>query len=137
MAAEDVILLIDEVVAKQHGKRLMADMPPGAEHGMAQPQRVSLAHVVNVGQGTGRADGGQLRMVALALQALFKGRLAVEVVFQRPLVPPGDHDDVRQPGTDGFFHHILDGGFVDERGAFPWAWPWWRGGTGFPARRRV
>ena len=57
----------------------------------------------------------ELGGVALVAEDLLQLVVAVEVVLQRALVAAGDHEDVGEPGGDGFLDHILDRRLVDDR----------------------
>ena len=105
---------MDEVVAEQHGERLLADVVRRAEHRVAQPSRRALPGVVDRGQFGRLPDAREPLVVALGLEHLLQFRVPVEVVFQRALGPAGDQQDVAQPGGDRLFDHVLDGGLVDD-----------------------
>jgi hypothetical protein len=109
---------VDEVVAEQHRERLVAHVLGRAEHGVAEPLRVALAHVVHGGQLAGLAHLGQPFEVVLGGQRLFELVVPVEVIFDGALAPAGDHQHVVQAGRDGLLHDILDGGLVDHRQHF-------------------
>ena len=48
IVGEQRVARVDQVVAEQHRERLVADVPRGAQHGVAEPERVALADVVHV-----------------------------------------------------------------------------------------
>jgi hypothetical protein len=85
-----------------------------AQHRVAEPLRVALPHVMDVGQGRGAPDGFKLVEVAFFLQGLFDERHPVEVVLERTFIASGNHEDVGDPRTHGLFDHVLDSGFVHD-----------------------
>jgi hypothetical protein len=104
-----------DVVAEEDRERLGADMLAGHRHRVTEAQRVALADVVDVCH---LGDGLHLLelLVLLALlQVELELEVAVEVVLDGPLAPTGDDEDVGDAGADRFLHHVLDGGFVDDR----------------------
>ncbi|MCY1242906.1 hypothetical protein D9M72_559010 [compost metagenome] len=82
---------------------------------MAQTLGISLAQVVQRSEAGSVLDSLQSVQVSLELQGALQGRCPVKVVLQGPLLPSGDHEEVRQPCLDGFFHHVLDCGLVNNR----------------------
>ena len=52
------------------------------EHGVAEPERLALAHVVDVGQVGQRLDLAQLLELALGLELVLELEGAVEVVLE-------------------------------------------------------
>jgi hypothetical protein len=53
-------------------------------------------------------------VVALLLEGLLELRDVVEVVLERVLVAPGDHEHVGEARVDGLFHDVLDRRLVDD-----------------------
>jgi hypothetical protein len=88
-----------------------------SSHGdcMTQAQRVALADVVNVGHLGDGLNLLELLVLLAFLQVELELEVAVEVVLDGPLPPAGDDEDVGDAGADGLLHHVLDGGFVDDR----------------------
>ena len=115
---QQFVPLVDQVIAQQDGERLVAHVLAGAQDRMAKPLGVSLAHVVQRAQAGGMADSLQPVEVALEFEGVFQRGLTVEVVLQRTLLAPGNHEQIGQPGPDGFFHNVLDGRLVDHRQHF-------------------
>ena len=97
------------------GERLAPDVARGAEHGVAEAPGVALAGVVHVGGHDSLADPAEPLGVALGLQRRLELPVAVEVVLDRVLVPPGHEQHVVQPGRDGLLDDVLDGRLVDDR----------------------
>jgi hypothetical protein len=109
------IALGDDVVAQEDGERLAAHMGLGHGDGRPEPERILLSDVVHGGHVADLADLLELVALARGLEPLLELVGPVEVVLDGPLPAPGDDQDVGDPGLDGVFHHVLDGGLVDER----------------------
>ena len=108
-----------QVVGQQHREGLVADQALAAQHGMAQAQRLRLAHV------------DALHVVGLdaahhvqqfLLTRLFEGYLQLEghvkVVLDRALVAAGHEDHLAHAGGVGLLDRILDQRLVDHRQHF-------------------
>src|SRR6185503_7684876 len=74
-----------------------------------------LAHVGDRRQLGDRLDLGQLLRLPAVVQVVLELEGRVEVILDRPLVAPGDEDDLLEPGGHRLLHHVLDGGLVHER----------------------
>ena len=111
---EQRVALVDEVVAEQNGERLVPDVHLRAQHRVAEPLRVALAHVVHVGEVRGVHDLGEPLLVALDLQRVLELGHPVEVVLERVLVAPGDHEHIGEARVHGLLHDVLDGRLVDD-----------------------
>ncbi len=109
------VAAVDQVVAEQHRERLVADVPVGAQHGVAEPLRVALPHVVHGGQLAGLAYLGQAFAGLLGGQRLLQLVGPVEMVLDGDLAAPSDEQHVIQAGGDGLLHHVLDRRLVDDR----------------------
>src|SRR5439155_980998 len=81
---------------------------------VAQPERLTLAHVVEVGHLSDGAHFLQLVVLAAGVEVELELEGAVEVVLERPLVASGDDEDVADAGAHGFLHDVLDGRLVDD-----------------------
>ena len=113
-ALQQRVAVVDHVVAEQHGERHVAHVLGGAQDGVAQPERGTLADVVHVGELAGGADQGQPVLVALGFQRLLELGVAVEIVFDRPLAAARDHQYVTQARGHRFFHNVLNCGGIDD-----------------------
>ena len=82
---------------------------------VAESERVLLADVVDVAEVRRLLDLLQQVVAALLLQVVLELEVAVEMVLDRPLAPPGDDEDVGEPGPDRLLHHVLDRRLVDDR----------------------
>ena len=80
-----------------------------------RPERIPLAQIVDIGEIRGRADAIELLRLPTRLEQRLDLGDAIEVVLERRLVAPRDHEHVRQARLDGFLDHVLDGGTVDDR----------------------
>ena len=96
----------------------VADQLFGHQHGVAQAQRLFLAHVSDVNHvGDLLHDLQQVGLAAL-LQHLFQLVADVEVVFDRALAAARDHDDLVAAGSHRFLDAVLDDGLVHQRQHF-------------------
>ena len=93
---------------RKHAEGLVPDQRPGAEDGVAQPERLLLAHVGHRRQLGDRLDLGELFQLAPVLEVVLELEGRVEVILDGPLVAPGHEDDLREPGGHGFLDHVLD-----------------------------
>src|SRR3954464_1786012 len=109
-----MVTLIDEVVAKQHGKGLVTNMCGSHQHGMAEASGVSLPYVMDLRQLAGLLNACQPRLVAFGLQRLLELDVAVEVVLEGPLVASGDEQHIGEASVHRFFDDVLDGWLVDD-----------------------
>ena len=112
---EQVVPVVDQVVAEQHGEGVVADVIRGAQDGMAQTQWLALAHVVDVAKVAGLAHARKTLLVPFGLQRTLQLPMPVEVVLERGLVAAGHHEDIAQPGARGLLDDVLDGWLVDDR----------------------
>ena len=115
IVGEQRVARVDQVVAEQDRERLVADVAGGAEHGVAEAARVALADVVHVGEDLRLLHPLQPVVVALGLERRLELVVAVEVVLERALVAPGDHQHVVEAGRDGLLDDVLDRRLVDDR----------------------
>ncbi len=114
-AREQHIALVDDVVTEQHRERLVADVHPRAQHGVAEPARIALAHVVHLGEVGRVVDLLEPSGVALRLEGRLELADAIEVVLERVLVAARDHEHVGQTGRDRLLDDVLDRRLVDDR----------------------
>ena len=91
---------VDHVVGQDDGERLVADQLLGAEHRMAQAERLLLAHVADARHRRDAARDLQQLLLAAALERGVQLEADVEVVFHRALAAPGHDDDVLDAGGD-------------------------------------
>ena len=105
---------IDHVVGQDDGEGLVADQFLGAEHGVAEAERLLLAHVADAGERGDAARDGEQLFFAAALEGGVQFEADVEVVFHGALAAAGDDDDVLDAGGDGLFNAVLDDGLVDQ-----------------------
>ena len=95
---QQVVVGADQVVAEEHGERLVADVVGGAQHRVTKPARRLLPHVAHAGKlGRGLHVGERLG-VALGLERLLQVLVAVEVRRDGLLAVVGDQHDIVQPG---------------------------------------
>ena len=93
---------------------VVADVGPGRADGVAEAERLALAHEVELGE---RGEAGQLLEqlpLAGAGERLLELRRPVEMVLDRALPAARDDEDVGDPGSDGLFDDVLDGRLVDQ-----------------------
>jgi hypothetical protein len=112
---EQVVAVVDEVVAEQHRERLVAHVLGGGEHRRGPGPSRRPGGRSGRGQVGAVPHGVQPLLVALGLQRQLELHGAVEVVLQRPLVAAGDHEDVVQPGPHRLLDDVLDRRLVDDR----------------------
>ena len=77
-----MVAAVDEVVAEQHGERLVADVSLAHEHRVAEAQRLALADEVDVAEVGRLADPREPVLVALGLERRLELAVAVEVVLE-------------------------------------------------------
>ena len=112
---EQVVAGVDQVVAEQHGERLVADERRGLQHRVAEALGLALADEVHLGDVGGLVHRGQPVGVALLLQRRLELRGAVEEVLDRGLVAAGDHQHLGQAGAGGLLDDVLQRRAVDDR----------------------
>src|SRR5829696_4500398 len=112
---EQLLALVDDVVAEQDGERLLADVLLGHADGVAEAERGLLADVMDLGHVGDVADQLQLVVVALVGEQLLELDRAVEVVLDGLLAAAGDDQDVLDPGPHRLLDHVLDRGLVHQR----------------------
>ena len=112
-------LAIDHIISQDHRKRLIANHRLGAQHGMPQTQRFSLANVdaAHILRHHGLHDLEQLGFT-LCLQFGFQLIRLVEMIFNRALAATSDKDHFRDSGRNSFFHCVLDQRLVHDRHHF-------------------
>ncbi len=104
-----------EVVSEKDREGLVADVVSCGPDRVPEALWLALAHVVDVGQLGDRAHRRHVTLAAGLLEVELELERPVEVVFERPLAPTRDDEDVADPGPHGLFDDVLDGGLVDER----------------------
>ena len=82
---------------------------------MAETLRLRLAHVVQVGKLRDRDDLFQLRRLSPSFERELELEGTVEMVFDGPLRPARDDQDVVEAGVGRFLHDVLDRGSIDQR----------------------
>ena len=85
---------VDHVVRQEDGEGLIADKLFGAEHGVAQAERLLLAAVTDARHGGDAARDRDQILFAAALERGVQLKAVVEVVFHSALAAAGDDDDV-------------------------------------------
>ena len=85
------------------------------QHGVAEAERLSLAHVREVDQVGDLADLGEQLLLAARLEERLELDRHVEVILDRVLAAAGDQDDVVDARGDRLFDAVLDDRLVDER----------------------
>ena len=106
---------IDDVVGQEDREGLVAHQFARGEHGVAQAQRLFLAHIGDVDQVGNLADDLQQVGLAALLQHFFQFVADVEVVFDGLFAASGDDDDLIAAGRDRLFDAVLDDGLVHQR----------------------
>src|SRR2546422_10539659 len=106
----------DDVVAQEHGERLVAHERARTEDGVAQPERLLLAHVGHRGQLGDRLDLRELLHLAAVVQVVLQLEGGVEVVLDRTLAATGHDDDLRKARRHRLLDDVLDHRLVDQRG---------------------
>ena len=81
---------------------------------MPKAERLSLPHVVDVGEIVGLLREREPRVVVLRRKRSLQLDVLVEVVFQRTLAAAGDEQQVIEPSGNGFFDDKLDRWLVDD-----------------------
>ena len=84
-------------------------------HRVAEPERVALADVVDVGEVVDLLHLGEEVELLRLLEVVLELEVAVEVVFDGALAPPGDDEDVGEARGDRLFDDVLDRRLVDDR----------------------
>ena len=112
---EPARLAADDVVGQDHREGLVANQVRGAGHGVAEAQRLILAHVGNFPAGHCRAAHG-LERVPLAgrIEARLQLGGVVEVVAQRRLAARGHEYEVLDAGLAGLLDGVVNQRPVDE-----------------------
>src|SRR5213592_5136136 len=105
----------DDVVAQEHGERLVAHERTRTEDGVAQPERLLLAHVGHRGQLGDRLDLRELLHLAAVVQVVLQLEGGVEVVLDRTLAATGHDDDLREARRHRLLDDVLDHRLVDQR----------------------
>ena len=105
-------------IGQQDCERLVADQFARGEDGMAQAQRLFLAHIGDVNQVRNLADDLQQVGLAALLQHFLQFVADVEVVFDRRFAASGDDDDLIAAGSNRFLNAVLNDGFVHQRQHF-------------------
>src|SRR5262249_36698874 len=105
----------DDVVAQEDREGLVADERARAENGVAQAERLALAHVRDRGQLGDGLDLGQLVRLAAIVQEVLELEVRVEVILDRALAATGHDDDLRETRGHRLLDDVLDHRLVDER----------------------
>ena len=86
---------------------------------MTETERLGLTQVnaVNVVRENAAHDFEKF-VLALFFEFAFEFRVGVEMVFNCTLVAARDEDHLRDARAGGFFHGVLNQGFVDDRKHF-------------------
>ena len=106
---------VDHIVGQDDGEGFIADQFLGAENGVAQAERLLLAHVADARQRGDTARDREQFLLAAALERRVELEAEVEVVFHGAFAAAGDDDDVLDAGGNGLFDAVLDDGLVDQR----------------------
>ena len=114
-ALEQWVAAIDQVVAQQHRERIVTDMLAGTPDRMAEPEWLPLAQKVHLGEIARLVHLVKPLAIALLLECLLELGHVIEMARQVLFVAPGDDEHVVQPGSDGFFDHVLNRRLVDDR----------------------
>jgi hypothetical protein len=109
-----------EVVAPEHGERLVTDHLAGAEHGMAVPQRLTLADEDEARHFGDCSDSGYIRLFASLGQPLLELKRVVEVILDRPFRATRDDDDLFDAGLDCLLDDQLNHRHIDDREHLLW-----------------
>ena len=105
---------VDHVVGQHHGEGLVAHQFRGAQHGMAQPQRLLLADIGDVDHVRDAADDRQQVLLAARFQQVFQLEADVEMIFDGGFAAAGDDDDVLNARVERLLHAVLDNGLVHD-----------------------
>ena len=106
---------MDQVIAQQHGERLVADVRLRHRHGVAQAERLLLPDGVDLGHLRDLPDRLELLELAFRFEELLELDAPVEMVLDGLLSAAGHDQDVLDPGAHGLLHDQLDRGGVDDR----------------------
>jgi hypothetical protein len=118
----------DQVVGEVDEERFVTYRRLGAQNGMTEAQRLSLANVNAGNAGRDNAPDGleQIRLAGVC-QRPFQLGIGVEMVLDRSLGRTGHEYKLRCTGSNGFLHRVLDKRLVDNGQHFF--------GTGFGCRQ--
>ena len=112
---QQLVALVDQVVAEHHGEGRVADVGARAQHGVTEALRLALTNEVDVGEIARGEHALEPLVVALVLELDLELGDRVEVVRDGVLVAADDDQDVVDAGLDGLFDDVLDGRLVDDR----------------------
>src|SRR6267378_409555 len=108
-------LRVHQVVGEDHRERVVADDRPGAQHRVAQAERLGLADIDAArALGQHRADHVEQHALVLALELGLQLVGLVEVVLDRALVAAG-HEDHLGDSRRRLLDRVLDQRLVDDR----------------------
>ena len=110
----DRILAPDHIVAVDDHERVVTGKGLCHAHGVAQAQRLLLAHKEDVGKVRDAQALLQHFFLAGGGQLFFQLGAAVKVILDDALVAAQNDQNVRDAGLDGFLHQILDGGLIHD-----------------------
>lgn len=85
---------------------------------MAEPQRLTLAHIREMGEMTDALYHREFLLLAAAAQGVLQFEGDAEMVLDGGLASPSDQHQALNPGPDGLFHDVLDDGRVHQRQHF-------------------
>lgn len=112
---------VEDDIRQHHHKRVIPDDRAGAEDGVAQTQRLCLAHVHD---GYARRANGLDFRQQLALHALLKQGFqlvgGIKVVFHRVLRGVRHQNNLFDPGGDDFVNNVLNHWLINDRQHLLW-----------------
>ena len=112
--AGDGLLAEDDVVAVQHGKRLVADEILRAQDGVSEPARLFLPQKIDVGKIACRVQGIAVGVASLLCKGGVVFGRVVEKFLHRGLVAPRDDEHVGDAAVGSFLDQVIDGGIVHD-----------------------
>ena len=104
----------DNVVAEDNGEGLVPDKVLGAENGVSEAERFALPDVGEIGEVLDLPEFVAELPFPFFCQSVFKLERDVEVVFDGPLAPSRDEDDLGDAGLLRLFDAVLDERLVHE-----------------------
>jgi hypothetical protein len=105
----------NQVIGQVDIKGFIANRRPGTEHRMPEPERLALADIDAGHAGRqDRPDDIEQILLARNSQRALKLRIAIEMIFDRPLAAARDKHQTGHTRLDRLFNRILDQRFVDD-----------------------
>ncbi|MNP37310.1 hypothetical protein D3C76_1307520 [compost metagenome] len=104
----------DNVIAKQHGKGLIANKIPGTPNCMPQSQGFLLPYVVNINVG-GFPDFFQQTQLAFLQQIVLQFKRTIEMILNCTLPFASYDNNIFNTGSYCFLHNVLNSRFVYDR----------------------